>query len=97
MREISINIKTKKYGQVAKYGHSEFEYILDVKGMYDSDIKKYCTELLMPCKQTFEEWENGRNDDDYVYFGGYYIFEQIEETDYDEGKYRYFVYNPSTH
>ena len=97
VREISINIKTLKSGQIRKYGDSEYEYELEVKGMNDFEVKRFCTMILQQCTQTYEEWNKGRKDNANIHFRGYYSFEQIEKNSFSEGKYRYFVYKPSTH
>ena len=97
MREIIINIETIRNGQIRKYGESEYEYILDVKGMNNYEVKKYCTMILQQCRQTFKEWKEGGKDNANIHFGGYYKFEAIEKTSYNEGKYKYFVHSPSTH
>lgn len=97
MKEITINIKTLKHGQIRKYGDSEYEYELEVKGMNDFEVKRYCTMILQQCSQTFEEWNKGRRDSANIHFEGYYKFEQFEMSSYNEGKYRYFVHSPSTH
>ena len=97
MKEITIKIKTLKSGQVRKYGHSEYEYELEIKGMNELEIKRYCTMILGQCNQTYEQWNNGNKDSANIYFKGYYEFEQIEKISFNEGKYRYFVYKPSTH
>ena len=93
VREISINIKTLKFGQIRKYGDSEYEYELEVKGMNGREVKRFCTMILEPCSQTSEEWNKDEADS---YFRGYYSFEQIEKISFSEGRYRYFVHSPST-
>ena len=96
IKEITIKIKTLKYGQIKKYGDSKYEYELEIKGMSEFEVKRYCTMILSQCNQTHEEWENGMRDSANIYFKGYYEFEQIEKISFNEGKYRYFVHSPST-
>ena len=84
-------------GQIRKYGDSEYEYELEVEGMNDFEVKKYCTMILQQCNQTYQEWNDGRKDNANVYFRGYYKFEQTEKIDFNKGKYKYFVHSPSTH
>lgn len=79
-------------GEIRKYGDSEYEYELEVEGMNEFDIKRYCNYILEQCHQTYQEWIDGRDEDANIHFRGYYIFEKIGES-----KYRYFVHSPSTH
>ena len=97
MKEINIKINTIRSGQIRKYGDSEYEYELEVEGMSEFEVKRYCNFILKQCHQTYEEWNKGRRDDANVHFGGYYKFEQIEKLGLNKGKYRYFVHSPSTH
>ena len=63
--------------------------LLEVEGMGEFELKRYCTRVLQQCSQTYEEWDKK---DINSYFRGYYTFKKIEEN-----KYRYFVHSPSTH
>lgn len=99
MKEINIKIKIKilKNGQTQKYGDLNYEYEIEVRGMSEYDVKIYCTKILNKCNQTKDEWD--KNDLN-SYFNGYYEFEKIEGSGYgvnEQGKYRYYVYIPSTH
>jgi len=96
-REISINIKTLKSGQIRKCGDSEYKYELEVKGMSEFEVKRFCTMILKQCNQTYKEWDSDRRDNVNVHFKGYYKFEQIEKISLGEGRYKYFVHSPSTH
>lgn len=87
-RKISIEIETLRAGQPRRYADSEYEYILTVDGMSEFEAKKYCTEILQPCKQTKQEWIEGKDSAD-VYFLGYYTFEKI-----GDNKYRYYMLRP---
>lgn len=92
MKEIGMKIKTLRSGQIRKYGDSEYEYELEVEGMCEWEVKRYCNYILKQCHQTFKEWNEGRRISVDIHFGGYYLFEKV-----GDDKYRYFVHSPSTH
>ena len=87
-KKITLEIETIRNGQPRPYADSYYEYILTVDGMSEFDVKSYCTKILRPCRQTYKEWNEGKNNPN-VYFGGYYRFEKI-----GDNKYKYFSLRP---
>lgn len=88
-KKITIEIEVIRNGQPRPYADSYYEYILTVDGMSEFEVKAYCTKILRPCRQTFEEWNKDKNNSASVYFGGYYRFEKI-----GDNKYKYFKLEP---
>jgi len=88
MNELSIKVKTLKFGQPRAYADSEYEYEITVENCSEFLVKNFCTKVLRPCNQTIAQWDPK---DANSYFHGYYEFSKI-----GENKYRYYKKEPFT-
>lgn len=93
-REYRFIVETIRAGQPRAYADSEYEYRVEISLPIFANIgkemmvRRFCTEILKPCHQTYKEWcESKRNEA--AYFAGYYTFEKL-----GENTYRYYVKNP---
>lgn len=78
--EYKFTVETIRKGQPKAYADSEYEYIITTsitRGNAEFATKQFCTSILQPCRQTYEEWVEGKGNA-CVYFTGYYRFEQDE-------------------
>lgn len=59
-------------------GYGDEDYGYEIKSnMSESDVKKFCTDILKPCKQTNSEWwenEKKSNSDPKIHFSGFFVF-----------------------
>ena len=86
--EYSLRVSVFKDGQPRPYADSEYEYEIEAENLNEYAVKRFCKEYLRPCRQTYAQWVEGKENAS-VYFAGYYVCEQVEEN-----KYRYYVKMP---
>lgn len=87
IQQFNFEVKTLKCGQPRPYANSEYEYEI-TSDCSEFTVKRFCTNILRPCSQTYDEWDENDMDS---YFRGYYRFEKI-----GDNKYRYYKLEPFT-
>lgn len=85
------NVETIRSGQPRRYADSEYEFIVSgteyvtngdgTKSAFPishNRLKNYCLNVLMPNRQTLEDWMKGKSDSAAIYFAGYHTFSEVQ-------------------
>ena len=88
-KKYEFDVETLQYGQARPYADSIYDFIV-TSDVTERTVKEFCTEVLLPHSQPYDEWEPF-SEDPTSYFYGYHTFEKIKDN-----KYRYRVVQPFT-
>ena len=88
-KKYEFDVETLQCGQPRPYADSIYDYIV-TSDEIDRTVMEFCTNVLFPHSQPYEEWEPF-SEDPSSYFYGYHIFKKIKDD-----KYRYRVVKPYT-
>ena len=88
-KKYEFDVETLQCGQARPYADSIYDYIV-TSDEPERTVKEFCTKVLLPHSQPYDEWEPF-SEDPSSYFYGYHTFEKIKDN-----KYRYRVVMPFT-
>ena len=88
-KKYEFDVEILQYGQARPYADSIYDFIVESE-LPEFTVKNFCTKVLLPHSQPYDEWEPF-SEDPSSYFYGYHTFEKIKDN-----KYKYRVVKPYT-
>ena len=85
--EYSFIVDVIREGQPRPYADSDYEYVI-TSNLGEWVVKRFCTSVLLPCKQEKKDWKP-YSEDASSFFYGYYEFTKTATNTY-----RYHVHKP---